>query len=117
MPGTVFLNFFFPTRCGVVWCGCAGQVIKWGGISMVDAERRLLAQALLDPLNQRFVLVSDSCVPLFNFSFVYTYLLGTPVSFLRGSNYRGSRGRGAGTGGSCPWCRWGSGGRATSGLR
>ena len=34
------------------------QVI-WGKISMVDAERRLLANALHDPDNQHFVLLSD----------------------------------------------------------
>lgn len=34
------------------------QVI-WGKISMVDAERRLLANALQDPDNQHFVLLSD----------------------------------------------------------
>ncbi|KZV49009.1 hypothetical protein F511_09605 [Dorcoceras hygrometricum] len=32
----------------------------WGKISMVDAERRLLANALKDPDNQHFVLLSDS---------------------------------------------------------
>jgi hypothetical protein len=34
------------------------QVI-WGQISMIDAERRLLANALGDPDNQHFVLLSD----------------------------------------------------------
>ncbi|XP_044464848.1 glycosyltransferase BC10-like isoform X1 [Mangifera indica] len=34
--------------------------VVWGGISMVDAERRLLANALQDPENQHFVLLSDS---------------------------------------------------------
>lgn len=33
--------------------------VKWGKISMVDAERRLLANALQDPENQRFVLLSE----------------------------------------------------------
>lgn len=28
------------------------QAVKWGTISVVRAERRLLANALLDPLNQ-----------------------------------------------------------------
>lgn len=50
---------------------------------MVDAERRLLAHALLDPGNVRFVLLSESCIPLFNFTFVYNYLISTPLSFLR----------------------------------
>ena len=33
--------------------------VVWGRISMVDAERRLLANALRDPTNQQFVLLSD----------------------------------------------------------
>ncbi|GER35576.1 Core-2/I-branching beta-1,6-N-acetylglucosaminyltransferase family protein [Striga asiatica] len=53
-----------------------------GSISMVDAERRLLANALLDSSNQRFVLVSESCIPVFNFTTVYDYLIGANGSFL-----------------------------------
>ncbi|GER36665.1 Core-2/I-branching beta-1,6-N-acetylglucosaminyltransferase family protein, partial [Striga asiatica] len=34
--------------------------VTWGKISMVDAERRLLGNALKDPDNQHFVLLSDS---------------------------------------------------------
>ncbi|KAK9097732.1 hypothetical protein Syun_024777 [Stephania yunnanensis] len=34
--------------------------VVWGKISMVDAERRLLANALVDSDNQHFVLLSDS---------------------------------------------------------
>ncbi|GMI81563.1 hypothetical protein like AT4G31350 [Hibiscus trionum] len=58
------------------------ESVAWGKISMVDAERRLLAHALLDPDNQQFVLLSDSCVPLHNFDYVYNYLIHTNVSFL-----------------------------------
>nr|KJB55244.1 hypothetical protein B456_009G069100 [Gossypium raimondii] len=56
--------------------------VDWGKISMVDAERRLLAHALLDPDNLQFVLLSDSCVPLHNFDYVYNYLMHTNVSFI-----------------------------------
>ncbi|MQL91031.1 hypothetical protein Taro_023632 [Colocasia esculenta] len=56
--------------------------VHWGRASMVDAERRLLANALLDPCNERFVLLSESCIPLFNFTTVYSYLLGSPFSFI-----------------------------------
>ncbi|XP_074276418.1 glycosyltransferase BC10-like [Silene latifolia] len=56
--------------------------VVWGKISMVDAERRLLAHALRDPDNQHFVLLSDSCVPLHNFDYVYNYLMFTNVSFI-----------------------------------
>ncbi|KAE8056689.1 hypothetical protein FH972_013437 [Carpinus fangiana] len=57
------------------------QVI-WGKISMVDAERRLLANALQDLDNQHFLLLSDSCVPLHNFDYIYDYLMHTNVSYV-----------------------------------
>lgn len=58
------------------------EKVVWGKISMVDAERRLLANALEDVDNQHFVLLSDSCVPLHNFDYVYNYLIGTNISFI-----------------------------------
>ncbi|KAK4759670.1 hypothetical protein SAY87_022801 [Trapa incisa] len=57
------------------------QKVQWGTSSMMDAERRLLANALLDPTNQRFVLLSESCIPLFDFMTVYGYLMNTNLSF------------------------------------
>ncbi|KAG8384101.1 hypothetical protein BUALT_Bualt04G0083000 [Buddleja alternifolia] len=59
------------------------QPVYWGTISMIDAERRLLANALLDPSNQKFVLLSDSCIPVFNFTTVYNHLMGTNLSSLQ----------------------------------
>ncbi|KAF8042603.1 hypothetical protein BT93_A1058 [Corymbia citriodora subsp. variegata] len=56
--------------------------VAWGKISMVDAERRLLANALEDPDNQHFVLLSDSCVPLRTFDYVYDYLMHTNISYI-----------------------------------
>ncbi|KAJ4758300.1 hypothetical protein LUZ62_023314 [Rhynchospora pubera] len=56
--------------------------VVWGKISMVDAEKRLLANALEDPDNQYFVLLSDSCVPLHNFDYVYNYLMGSNMSYI-----------------------------------
>ncbi|KAG8095092.1 hypothetical protein GUJ93_ZPchr0012g19647 [Zizania palustris] len=58
------------------------DAVVWGKISMVDAEKRLLANALEDVDNQNFVLLSDSCVPLHTFDYVYNYLMGTNVSFI-----------------------------------
>nr|XP_011467214.1 PREDICTED: uncharacterized protein LOC101308308 isoform X1 [Fragaria vesca subsp. vesca]XP_011467215.1 PREDICTED: uncharacterized protein LOC101308308 isoform X1 [Fragaria vesca subsp. vesca]XP_011467216.1 PREDICTED: uncharacterized protein LOC101308308 isoform X1 [Fragaria vesca subsp. vesca]XP_011467217.1 PREDICTED: uncharacterized protein LOC101308308 isoform X1 [Fragaria vesca subsp. vesca] len=56
--------------------------VVWGKFSMVEAEKRLLANALLDPDNQHFVLLSDSCIPLHSFDYVYNYLMYTNVSFI-----------------------------------
>ncbi|KXG20539.1 hypothetical protein SORBI_3010G218300 [Sorghum bicolor] len=58
------------------------DAVVWGLISMVDAEKRLLANALEDVDNQVFILLSDSCVPLHSFDYVYNYLMGTNVSFV-----------------------------------
>ncbi|OEL27596.1 hypothetical protein BAE44_0011386 [Dichanthelium oligosanthes] len=60
--------------------------VSWGSITLVDAEKRLLANALLDWSNQRFVLVSESCVPVFNFRTVYEYLVNSAQSYVESYN-------------------------------
>ncbi|KAI3984589.1 hypothetical protein MKX01_040466 [Papaver californicum] len=56
--------------------------VQWGGITLADAERRLLANALLDFANERFVLLSESCIPVYDFPTVYKYLVGSAHSFV-----------------------------------
>ncbi|XP_022771754.1 uncharacterized protein LOC111314555 isoform X2 [Durio zibethinus] len=56
--------------------------VAWGESSMIEAERLLFEAALDDPANQRFVLLSDSCIPLYNFSYIYSYLMSSPKSFV-----------------------------------
>ncbi|KAJ6814888.1 uncharacterized protein M6B38_137150 [Iris pallida] len=56
--------------------------VGWGEPSMIEAERMLLAAALDDPANQRFILLSESCVPLYNFSYTYSYLMSSSKSFV-----------------------------------
>ncbi|XVF81599.1 hypothetical protein PTKIN_Ptkin15bG0168100 [Pterospermum kingtungense] len=56
--------------------------VAWGESSMIEAERLLFEAALHDPANHRFVLLSDSCIPLYNFSYVYKYLMSSPKSFV-----------------------------------
>lgn len=58
------------------------QVSEWGQMSMCDAERRLVANALLDISNEWFVLLSESCIPLYNFSTVYKFLSRSRYSFI-----------------------------------
>lgn len=70
------------------------QVARWGEASMCDAERRLLANALLDPANERFVLLSESCVPLYGFPAVYSYLTRSRESFVGAFDDPGPHGRG-----------------------
>ncbi|CAN6895637.1 unnamed protein product [Brassica oleracea] len=58
------------------------KAVEWGESSMIDAERRLLSHAILEPSNARFVLLSETCIPLFNFTTVYTYLMRATSSFI-----------------------------------
>ncbi|KAF2313792.1 hypothetical protein GH714_013437 [Hevea brasiliensis] len=70
------------------------QPVYWGTGTMIDAERRLLASALLDSSNQRFVLLSESCIPLFDFKTSYDYVMNSNLSFL--SSYDDPRKAGRG---------------------
>lgn len=56
--------------------------VRWGSATLTDAERRLLANALLDFSNERFVLLSESCIPVYNFPTVYKYLIRSTHSFV-----------------------------------
>eukprot|EP00271_Cylindrocystis_brebissonii_P010195 TRINITY_DN2630_c0_g1_i1.p1 TRINITY_DN2630_c0_g1~~TRINITY_DN2630_c0_g1_i1.p1 ORF type:complete len:731 (+),score=48.02 TRINITY_DN2630_c0_g1_i1:815-3007(+) len=67
--------------------------VKWGDISVVDAERRLLANALLDPCNARFVLLSEACIPLFNFKHLYRVFFSSPLSYVNAYDLPGPNGR------------------------
>ncbi|KAF7814179.1 glycosyltransferase BC10-like [Senna tora] len=70
------------------------QVAEWGMMSMCDAERRLLANALLDISNEWFILLSESCIPLQNFSIVYRYISRSWYSFMGSFDEPGPYGRG-----------------------
>ena len=43
------------------------EIAKWGGMSQVKAIKDLGRQALEDPLNEYFVLMSEACIPLHSF--------------------------------------------------
>ncbi|GMI87844.1 hypothetical protein like AT1G68390 [Hibiscus trionum] len=68
--------------------------VEWGKVNMIEAERRLFANALLDFSNQRFVLLSESCIPLFNFSTVYSYLINSSQTYVESYDLDDSVGRG-----------------------
>uniref|UniRef100_A0A7N0TP24 Core-2/I-branching beta-1,6-N-acetylglucosaminyltransferase family protein n=1 Tax=Kalanchoe fedtschenkoi TaxID=63787 RepID=A0A7N0TP24_KALFE len=68
--------------------------VHWGMFSMVEAERRLLANALFDPSNLRFALLSESAIPLFNFSTIYNYLTNSTKSFVEVYDLASPAGRG-----------------------
>ncbi|OIW17559.1 hypothetical protein TanjilG_08837 [Lupinus angustifolius] len=70
------------------------QPVTWGTSSMIDAERRLLGNALMDSSNQRFVLLSESCIPLFDFKSIYNYLINSTLSFVNSFDDKRKAGRG-----------------------
>ncbi|KAG6534607.1 hypothetical protein ZIOFF_008510 [Zingiber officinale] len=60
----------------------ASTVVEWGEASMIEAERILLRNAIKDSFNERFLFLSDSCIPLYNFSYIYKYIMSTTTSFI-----------------------------------
>lgn len=82
-PGSVFHGRRIPS-----------QEVRWGEVNMIEAERRLLANALLDMSNERFVLLSESCIPLFNFSTVYSYLVNSTLNYVESYDLPGPVGQG-----------------------
>ncbi|CAA0823418.1 Core-2/I-branching beta-1-6-N-acetylglucosaminyltransferase family protein [Striga hermonthica] len=56
--------------------------VDWGQASMIQAERILLQNALVDQFNERFIFLSDSCIPLYNFSYTYDYIMSVSTSFV-----------------------------------
>lgn len=46
----------------------------WGCLSIVLAQNLILKEALKDPLNQHFIWLSGSCIPIKTFNYVYNYL-------------------------------------------
>ncbi|TVU22074.1 hypothetical protein EJB05_31751 [Eragrostis curvula] len=81
-PDSMFYGRFVPS-----------QRTKWGDASLVEAERRLLANALLDLGNERFALFSEACIPIYNFTTVYAFLTGSRTSFVDCYENGGSRSR------------------------
>ncbi|KAM7254596.1 hypothetical protein ACFE04_003976 [Oxalis oulophora] len=70
------------------------QLAEWGRMTMCDAERRLLANAMLDISNEYFILLSESCIPLRNFSVTYKHISRSQHSFMGSFDERGPYGRG-----------------------
>ncbi|CAK8530115.1 unnamed protein product [Lathyrus sativus] len=70
------------------------QAVSWGTVTLADAERRLLANALLDFSNERFILLSESCIPVHNFPTVYRYLVDSAHSFVESYDEPTRYGRG-----------------------
>ena len=72
-----------------VWSGMQGRQVAskpvfWGSLSIVEAMKRLISNALLDPLNARFIILSEADIPMRPFPHVYRYILSSNRSFAGG---------------------------------
>ncbi|XP_048232212.1 glycosyltransferase BC10 isoform X2 [Ricinus communis] len=69
VPNGIFKTQFIPSR-----------KTQRGSPSLISAERRLLARAILDdPLNLYFALISQHCVPLHSFNYIYNTLFAPSI--------------------------------------
>ncbi|KAG6602243.1 Glycosyltransferase BC10, partial [Cucurbita argyrosperma subsp. sororia] len=72
-PGGVFDGRFIPARR-----------TERASPTLITAARRLLAHAVIDdPLNLYFALVSQRCIPIHSFDFMYNFLFKNSVTSLR----------------------------------
>ncbi|XP_078446041.1 glycosyltransferase BC10-like [Wolffia australiana] len=92
--GDPFYNDTTPPSSAFFGRRVPSKVVKWGKLSMVEAERRLLGNALLDMNNERFVLLSEACIPLYSFPEIYSYLINSSSSFVQSIDEPGPAGRG-----------------------
>ncbi|KAK1585716.1 hypothetical protein QYE76_037747 [Lolium multiflorum] len=67
------------------------QRTMWGNINLLDAERRLLGNALLDLSNAHFALFSESCIPLIDLPTAHAYITGAGTNFVDSVDRRDSR--------------------------
>ncbi|CAI7814917.1 unnamed protein product [Closterium sp. NIES-53] len=68
----IFRGRFVPDRSPGETASADSKTVH---MSTVDGMRRLLANALLDFSNERFVTICELCIPIHNFTFVYSYLI------------------------------------------
>jgi Core-2/I-Branching enzyme len=55
---------------------------KWGDISLVKATLLLFKEALKCKENSYFILLSDKCIPLYNFNYIYNHILKTKSNII-----------------------------------
>lgn len=82
-PGSLFHGREVPGRVAV----------EWGQHSVMEAERRLVSAAALDPRNARFVLLSETCGPLYPAPAVYTQLVSEGASRVNACSQAGDEER------------------------
>lgn len=59
MTTSTFFSLSYTSYGPAIFSKCLFLQVDWGEASMIQAERILLQHALMDPLNERFVFLSD----------------------------------------------------------
>jgi hypothetical protein len=54
---------------------------KWCGIGLVEAQIKLYEYAMRDKQNYKMIMVSNSCIPLKNFNYIYDFLTKDNYSY------------------------------------
>jgi hypothetical protein len=54
---------------------------KWGDVSLVQATNNLINEALKNKNNRKIILVSDSCIPIKHFSYIYNSVFSNNKSW------------------------------------
>ena len=60
---------------------------RWADISLVDASLSMMEEAVQDPENDFFILVSESCIPVQSFKMLYTKLYYMNTSLFQYNPY------------------------------
>ena len=55
---------------------------QWGDVSLVESTNILIDKALKNPSNKKIILVSDSCIPIKKFNYIYNAVLEDKKSWL-----------------------------------
>lgn len=74
-------SFFYGKQLSVM------EDVKWGGISQIRGMKRLVRDALNDPLNAWFLLMSESCIPLHPFPVFRNNLLKFDKSIVNACDF------------------------------
>ena len=57
-------------------------ITKWGDISLVKATNNLLEASFSDESNEYFVLLSESCLPIYSFDYTYSKIIKEDKSWI-----------------------------------
>lgn len=61
---------------------------KWGHNSLINATLKLFEDAYSDVNNKFFILLSDKCIPLYSFKYIYDDIIRTNMSQINKCNHK-----------------------------